>query len=343
MSHLCLISTGKLLKMEHTHTEASAFTVVYSLVIIVSLLGNTLLIYIVWKKPEVRSLTSFMFVNMAVADLLVTLVMMPWSIAFFHTEGLWLIEGYLGEITCRGVIFIAHVTLLASILCLTFIAVDRFYAVVHPFRRHVWFRNAKVLTPLTWSLSIVLMSIVPVSYHLDAQSSNCSFKLEIWGNETAGIRGVFLYLFFITYFFPLCTTSILYAKTAHTLWFRQVPGDRPLAENHQQQQQEVTKRRVVRNLIIIVAVFALCWLPAQVYHLFIAVTAWAPVPPVVMYLVFWIAHANSAINPWLCITLNSKMSSQVSRMTWRIRHPRNANDNRVAHRDLNTTVEDSLV
>ena len=329
--------------MEQSHTEANAFTAVYSIVIIISLLGNNLLIYTVWKKSEVRSLTSFMFVNMAMADLLVTMVMMPWSIAFFHTDGKWLIKGHLGEVTCRSVFFIANVTVMASILCLTFIAVDRYYAVVHPFRRHVWFRNAKVLTPLIWSLSLVLMSVVLVTFHLDAPRSNCVYNFKIWGDETVGTRVVFLYLFFVSYFFPLCATSVLYAKTSHTLWFRQVPGDLPLSENHQQQQQEVTKRRVVRNLIIIVGIFAICWLPAQVYHLFIVVTAWAPVPPVVMYLVYWFGHANSAINPWLCIALNSKMNSQVSRMTWRRWHLRNANDNRVAHVDSHNIVDDSLV
>ena len=67
-------------------TEAVTFTVLYAVTMIAAFSGNMFLIYIVWKKPEVRSLTSFMFVNMAVADLLVTLVVMPYSIAYFYTN-----------------------------------------------------------------------------------------------------------------------------------------------------------------------------------------------------------------------------------------------------------------
>ena len=66
-------------------TEVS-FLIVYIITMIVALAGNTLLIYIVWKKPATRNLTSFLFVNMAVADLLVAVFQMPISIAFFYFQ-----------------------------------------------------------------------------------------------------------------------------------------------------------------------------------------------------------------------------------------------------------------
>ena len=159
---------------------------------------------------------------------------------------------------------------MASILCLTFTAIDKFYAVVYPFRRQVWFREAKFLTPLIWILSMALMSVIPVTSQLHTLSSVCGFNAEVWGDEDATIRGLFLYLFSTSYFFSLCATSILYAKTAHTLWFHQAPGNQTVIQD--QQQRETTKKRVVRNLVIIFTAFALCWLPAQAYTLFIAIT-----------------------------------------------------------------------
>ncbi|KAJ7375744.1 Kappa-type opioid receptor, partial [Desmophyllum pertusum] len=116
-------------ELKMSSTANIIFTVMYAITMIVSLVGNTLLIYIVWKKPDVRSLTSFMFVNMAVADLLVTLVVIPYTISHFYLDGVWLLTGVIGEITCKMVIFIAFFTISASILCLTFMAVDRVYAV----------------------------------------------------------------------------------------------------------------------------------------------------------------------------------------------------------------------
>ena len=45
--------------------EGIILTVLYAITMLVTFAGNGFLIYIVWKKPEVRSLTSFMFVNIA--------------------------------------------------------------------------------------------------------------------------------------------------------------------------------------------------------------------------------------------------------------------------------------
>lgn len=113
------------------------------------------------------------------------------------------------------------------------------------------------------------------------------------------IRAFFCYLFFISYLLPLVVMTVLYTKVAHKIWFHKAPGNQ-LIQN--QQRQEIGKRKVVRMLVIIVATFALCWLPAQCFHLFIGITAFANPPPYfVMYLVYWLGHANSAINPWLYI------------------------------------------
>ncbi|KAJ7385136.1 hypothetical protein OS493_017507 [Desmophyllum pertusum] len=71
-------------------------------------------------------------------------------------------------------------------------------------------------------------------------------------------------------------------------------------------------------LIIVVTVFALCWLPGQVYHLIIAVTVWkVQLPRIVMNLCYWFGHANSAINPWLYIVMSSKINSAFTRMVSR--------------------------
>ena len=303
-------------KMGESQVIPITFSVLYALTMLASVLGNALLIYIVWQKPEVRSLTSFMFVNMAVADLLVTLVMMPWSIAHFHTESEWQITGILGEITCRAVVYTANVTVMASILCLVFMAIDRYYAVIRPLnRRSLWFRKAKLVSPVVWIMSMVLMSAWLVFFDLQRQSCGYNFSLFGITYKERIIRGFFVYIFLATYVFPLIVISVLYAKVAHKIWFHKAPGNQ-LVEVHQQ--QEITKKRVIRMLIIIVVVFALCWLPAQAYHLFLAITAWqVHAPDFVMYLVFWLGHANSAINPWLYIRLSSRIKSAFTRMVSR--------------------------
>ena len=203
---------------------------------------------------------------------------------------------------------------MASILCLAFMAIDRYYAVVCPLnRRSLWFRKARFVTPLVWIMSMAAMSILlVVSDHVDDPVSVCVYNFQILGDEKRAIRGVFFYIFSISYLIPLVVMSILYTKVVHKIWFYKVPGN-PLNQNHHR--QEEIKRTVVRMLIIIGTAFAVCWLPAQAYHLFVAITAWEiDVPPLVMYLFYWLGHANSAVNPWLYISMSSKIKSAFIRM-----------------------------
>ena len=165
---------------------------------LVAFAGNSFLIYIVWKKPEVRSLTSFMFVNMAIADLLVTLVVMPWSISAIYTSGLWMIPGVFGKVMCKGAVYIAYVTLTASILCLTFMAID------------------KLTVPFIWIGSLVSMSVFLVIQTVEDynNSSFCMLSVYILGDPDRALRGIYLLLLVVNYLIPLAVISFLYTITA---------------------------------------------------------------------------------------------------------------------------------
>ena len=300
--------------MDGVGVGAIFFTVLYGLTIVAFTVGNALLIYIVCKRPEARSLHNFMFVNMAVADLLVTAVTMPRSIAFLYTQSRWAIAGIFGEITCRMFVYIGHVNLAASILCLVVMAVDRYYAIMIPLNRDtLWFRNAEIVTPLIWLVTMVLMSTTLVFYDLD--KNFCVYDFYVFGSDhgTRLRQFYFLFIFVVIYFIPLVIISVLYARITHKVWFHQTPG---YAVTESQQRQEVIrKKKVVRMLIVIVATFAVCWLPAQVFHIVRAIAGWdIDVSLYVEYAVFWCAHANSAINPWLYLRLSGNIKSAFSKM-----------------------------
>ena len=284
--------------------------VLYAITMLVAFTGNGFLIYIVWKKPEVRSLTSFMFVNMAIADLLVTLIVMPWSISMIYTDGLWMIPGVFGKVMCKGIVYTAYVTITASVLCLTFMAIDRYYAIVHPLRRHLWFRKPKLTVPFIWIGSLVSMSIFPAVQNVEDHndSSYCMLSVYNLGDSDRALRGIYLLLFFVNYLIPLGVISFLYTITAWNLWFHVAPGVKYLKGNRAQ--RETSKRRVVRMLIIVTCAFALCWLPPQVVHIMKVISASKfELQPIVDFVCFWFGHANSAVNPWLYIFLSTKINT----------------------------------
>ena len=57
-------------------------------------------------------------------------------------------------------VYVGHVNLAASILCLVVMAVDRYYAIISPLNRGLlWFRNAKIATPVIWFVAMTVVSM----------------------------------------------------------------------------------------------------------------------------------------------------------------------------------------
>ncbi|KAJ7355150.1 hypothetical protein OS493_027942 [Desmophyllum pertusum] len=285
-----------------TTLQAAGYTVLYAITILVALTGNILLIFIIKRKPETRSLTGFLFVNMAVADLLVTLVVMPVSVAFLYTEGKWLLSGNLGQVSCISVYFGYHVTLAASILSLSIMSVDRYLAVVYPFSGFPTFRRAKVLTVVIWLSSMIFSIPIAVVWRAIDYGPGGTYCTPVFKNlGEFGMPVYYTYLFLLMYLIPLLVISSLYTLVGRALWRRNVPTGA-------EQRNEMTKRKVVRTLVIITAVFAFCWFPTQCYHFILAFYTGVhdKLPPYVMFLCFWSGHANSAVNPWLYMMLTEK-------------------------------------
>ena len=84
--------------------------------------------------------------NMAIADLIVTIFMMPFSLLFLHLGPRW-IGGTFGEISCNIVYFSCQVSVPASIAIVMVVSVDRFFAVVYRgyyiYIRHTWLGHEK--------------------------------------------------------------------------------------------------------------------------------------------------------------------------------------------------------
>ena len=128
---------------------------------------------------------------------------------------------------------------------------------------------------------------------------------------------MYIYFFVTNYLLPVSVISVLYTITARKLWFQEAPGD-DLNQNRERQQQ--TKRKFVRMLIIVFTAFALCWLPGQMFQLYLAITEWANDLPIVQAACNWFGYNNSAVNPWLYICLKSKINHAFSTLIGRKRH-----------------------
>ena len=146
--------------------EKIGVTVAYSFILCVSLVGNFLIVLIVYKTPTLRKPINMLIANMAMSDLLFPIFLFPIQLAEFHV-GSWIIGGALGQALCKLHIFLANVSGVVSIQSLVLIAVDRFGAVVVPLRSPLITRK---LCPFfiiaTWITAMAVFSPLLVAYKL---------------------------------------------------------------------------------------------------------------------------------------------------------------------------------
>ncbi|CAN9500167.1 unnamed protein product [Ophioblennius macclurei] len=128
------------------------------LLIVSTLLGNTLVCAAVIKFRHLRSkVTNFFVISLAVSDLFVAVLVMPWEAITEVTNG-WLFGRF-----CDVWIAFDIMCSTASILNLCIISVDRYWAIASPFKyeRKMTHRVAFVMIGVAWTLSI-LISFIPV-------------------------------------------------------------------------------------------------------------------------------------------------------------------------------------
>ena len=109
-------------------------TIALSLIIAVSLMANSSIVMIVYKTPTLTKPIDYFIANMAMSDLLYSILWPPTRLSLIHSTNLWLIGGQFGQALCKLVHFFAEVSTEVSIQNLVLIAVDRFVAVVFPLR-----------------------------------------------------------------------------------------------------------------------------------------------------------------------------------------------------------------
>lgn len=137
------------------------------LLILSTLLGNTLVCAAVTKFRHLRSkVTNFFVISLAVSDLLVAVLVMPWK-AVTEIAGFWPFGAF-----CDVWVAFDIMCSTASILNLCVISVDRYWAISSPFRyeRKMTPRVAFIMISAAWTLS-VLISFIPVqlNWHKAAQ------------------------------------------------------------------------------------------------------------------------------------------------------------------------------
>ena len=267
-----------------------------SVIFVLSLVGNTLIIIVVYKRPELRKTVNYFIVNMAVSDFVFPLASIPGSLGeMVVVPWTWPVSGTAGMILYNIRRFLVAVSLAVSVESLVCIAFDRFIAVVWPMKAHlVSSRFRAFAIAFTWIVALVFSSLdlhfLKQNLVMENGTITTSYAdtISLTYGYTRVVVGIFV---------PMMLITISYSAIAITL-----RKQHKVLQCNAAQRTDLKKRRAIKMSLCIVALFYLFSLPHAV-----AIMFWETQLSCSFYNHFYLfattaVYISSTTNPIICFT-----------------------------------------
>ncbi|XP_037323200.1 lysophosphatidic acid receptor 6-like [Pungitius pungitius] len=237
------------------------YSSVFSLVFIIGLFFNMVAVYIFGCTLKLRNETTTYMINLVVSDCLFVLSL-PFRIAYFIKR-----DWVFGSVLCKVSVALFYTNMYGSILFLTCISVDRFLAIVHPFRSQAirTKRNAKLACCTVWVM--VLSGSIPTGYLLETTSpknanSSSNFCFENYSKKQwrAELSKVVIFIETVGFIIPLLVNVYCSIMVLWTL-------SKPHAISRG---GHLNKRKILRMIIVHLLIFCFCFIPYNLNLIFYA-------------------------------------------------------------------------
>ncbi|XP_035522889.1 lysophosphatidic acid receptor 6-like [Morone saxatilis] len=261
--------TSSLMSVNHNHMNCNKsddfkyplYSSVFSLVFLVGLFFNMVAVYIFACTLKLRNETTTYMINLVVSDCLFVLSL-PFRIVYFIKR-----EWLFGSVLCKISVALFYTNMYGSILFLTCISVDRFLAIVHPFRSQTirTKRNARLACLTVWVM--VLSGSVPTGFLLDTTSptnanSSSNFCFENYSKKQwkAELSKVVVFIETVGFIIPLMVNVFCSVMVLRTLRKPQTIS----------RGGSLNKAKILRMIIVHLLIFCFCFIPYNVNLIFYA-------------------------------------------------------------------------
>ncbi len=286
---------------------------------IFAIMGNLFIMAAVARFQSLQTPTNAFVVSLAVADFLVAVLVMPFSLV--RSIDSW----RFGRCFCRAHFLLDVTFCTSSIFNLSCMALDRYIAVCDPlhYPARMSARRVAMLLMLCWILPLVISSLC-VSLGMYTQ-----LPLAVVSSSTQQNTQTCLATFLIPYAFATSAISffipmgfmlfaygkIFKAAQRQARWIHAIDhhtGELQMnlkTDSTRRVQADVERyslkkeRKAVKTLGLIMGIFLLCWLPFFCVNVVHPLKGYS-ISPLVLEASMWLGYANSSLNPFLYALFN---------------------------------------
>lgn len=235
-------------------------------------LGNILVILVIWRTPNLRTICGFLISNLAIADLLTTaFVNVPFSLGYTAER-----SACKDPVSFRVALVIVHISGAISLSTLTFLSIDRCFAICSPLRHRTFttFTKLKVVLIKIWIDSLVFPILQELYPNIPL----------LWYAPTCAL---------LLCFVIILTCGVLTILNVRKMSFRIMD----LHQNHDGGssggRMRQRNKQVAKTTALVITLFTFSWTPFTVMRLMKRSTAYYSLE----YWFVTLGLANSAVNP----------------------------------------------
>ncbi|KAI6176805.1 putative neuropeptide Y receptor 11 [Aphelenchoides bicaudatus] len=263
---------------EHSTTLIGYIIIIaYSLVIFLGVCGNLLTIIAILRNKTMRTARNFFILNLAFSDFFMCTVTS--SITLYTV--LYMFWPF-GSVSCKLAGSVQGFTIFLSSFSISAIALDRYVLVIFPTKRERQHNLSLLFFSLIWIISFLLALPVLDASDLNVlfKDKNCDITLTICNEKNEKWQQMFISKEIYTigvlvfqYSVPLISIAFVYTRIARRMGTRfaaraSLPDVTHDAIVTRRRKSIADRQRRTHYLMIcLVVVFAIAWLPLNVFHI----------------------------------------------------------------------------
>nr|XP_041573095.1 substance-K receptor isoform X3 [Taeniopygia guttata] len=187
----------------------------------------------------------------------------------------------------------------------------RYVAIIHPFKPRLSAGSTRVIIGMIWLVAFGLA--FPQCFYAEITVDNGTMKcIVVWPDDVGSKHQLAYHIAVIVliYLLPLMVMFVAYSIIGVTLWSSTAPGNH-LNRVHYEHQVNA-KKKFVKTMVVVVIIFAVCWLP---YHIYFILGSFKEDIYQQKYIqqvylaVFLLAMSSTMYNPIIYCCLNQRFRS----------------------------------
>ncbi|XP_006013858.3 trace amine-associated receptor 13c-like [Latimeria chalumnae] len=249
---------GSCIKTAQTAETRTLIYFVLVLATFITLAGNFVVIISISHFKQLHSPSNMLVFSLAVADFLVGLCVMPFSMVTL-VETCW----YYGDFFCKFHFGLDFLLCTVSTFHLGFIAVNNYYAVCDPLRypNKITIQVAWIFIAIAWlATGCYTVGLIYTAATDERSDLSCIGQCYIYFNKILTLMDS------MTFFIPCLIMVVVYAKI-FLVARRQVRMIQSMEDMFRTKEEKTSKasrnrdHKAVKTLALVMGIFLFCWLP----------------------------------------------------------------------------------